>query len=83
MSKNVLALIEINLQQDIRVSKKDYDSEEGRRYGGIDLWHHLECFSKVRQELEFWDSGAKLPGFKVLEKDDQNRVKQLLPQLEP
>ncbi|XP_065202113.1 poly [ADP-ribose] polymerase [Planococcus citri] len=71
------------VKEEIRVSKKDFDSDEGRRYGGIDLWHHLECFSKVRQELEFWDSGPKLPGYKTLKKEDQDKVKKMLPQMEP
>lgn len=71
------------LQQDVRVCKKDYDSDEGKRYGGISLWHHLECFCKVRQELEFWDSGDKIPGFKALEEEDQDKVTKLLPQIQP
>lgn len=73
----------IFLQGELRVAKKDYESEDARKYGGIDLWHHLECFAQVRQELEFWESGSQLPGFKSLLKEDQAKVEETLPKIEP
>ncbi|XP_076649690.1 poly-(ADP-ribose) polymerase [Halictus rubicundus] len=69
------------VQSEIRVSKKDFESEHGRKYGGIDRWHHYECFVKVRKELEFYESGDMLPGFGDLSKDDQKKVKSDLPKL--
>lgn len=61
----------------------DYESDEGRRYGGLPLWHHLDCFAKLRNDLKFWSSGAKLSGFKSLGKEDQIKVEELLPEIQP
>ncbi|XP_076248590.1 poly-(ADP-ribose) polymerase [Calliopsis andreniformis] len=69
------------VQGEVRVSKKDFESEEGRRYGGIDRWHHLECFAKVRNDLQFYEAGDALPGIKQLSKEDQKKVKSLLPKI--
>ena len=69
------------VQGEIRVSKKDFESEHGRRYGGIDRWHHLECFAKVRESLEFYESGDALPGIKDFSKEDQTKVKNALPKI--
>ncbi|XP_031827907.1 poly-(ADP-ribose) polymerase [Nomia melanderi] len=69
------------VQGEVRVSKKDFESEQGRRYGGIDRWHHLDCFVKIREELEFYESGDALPGFGDLPKDDQKKVKAALPKI--
>uniref|UniRef100_A0A7R8Z663 Poly [ADP-ribose] polymerase n=1 Tax=Timema douglasi TaxID=61478 RepID=A0A7R8Z663_TIMDO len=66
---------------DVRISKKDYESAEARRYGGLDRWHHVECFTKLREELEFFDSGDSLNGIKTLLKEDQQKVKQALPKI--
>ncbi|XP_076286203.1 poly-(ADP-ribose) polymerase [Lasioglossum baleicum] len=70
------------VQSEIRVSKKDFESEHGRKYGGIDRWYHFECFVKLRQELEFYEGGNVLPGFGDLSKEDQKRVKSDLPKLQ-
>lgn len=69
------------VQGEIRVSKKDFESEHGRRYGGIDRWHHLECFAKVRESLQFYESGDSLPGKDELSKDDQKKLKSVLPRI--
>nr|XP_034188082.1 poly [ADP-ribose] polymerase [Osmia lignaria] len=69
------------VQGEIRISKKDFESEHGRRYGGIDRWHHLECFAKVRESLEFYESGDVLPGIKDFSKEDQAKVKNALPKI--
>ncbi|XP_020719447.2 poly [ADP-ribose] polymerase isoform X1 [Bombus terrestris] len=69
------------VQGEIRVSKKDFESEHGRRYGGIDRWHHLECFAKVRESLQFYESGDALPGKDELSKDDQKKLKSVLPRI--
>ncbi|XP_076760551.1 poly-(ADP-ribose) polymerase [Xylocopa sonorina] len=69
------------VQGEIRVSKKDFESEHGKKYGGIDRWYHLECFVKIRESLEFYESGDKLPGKDELSKDDQKKLKTVLPQI--
>lgn len=76
MSKGVL-------QGEPRVAKVDYESDEGRRYGGVPLWHHLDCFVKLRTDLEFWDEGKMLTGFSGLDKESQEKVKTLLPGIKP
>ncbi|CAH0393176.1 unnamed protein product [Bemisia tabaci] len=68
-------------KDEVRVAKKDYESEEALRFGGLDRWHHLECFAKLRGEAKWYDCGSKLPGFKALNTDDQKKVKQLIPKL--
>lgn len=59
----------------------DYESEEARRFGGINRWHHLECFVKLREDLGFVDSGALLSGFNSLKVEDRENIKKLLPVL--
>ena len=51
-------------------------------YGGQARWHHVDCFVKLRDELEFWESGEILPGIKTLSKEDQVMVKQKLVKVE-
>lgn len=67
------------LKDEIRISKKDFESDIGKRYGGQDMWHHLNCFAKLRSELGFFECGDKLPGFKGLKPDDQKEVKKQIP----
>lgn len=62
------------VKDELRISKKDYESESARRYGGQDRWHHVECFLKLRNELGFFESGNMIPGFELLSKDDQRLV---------
>ncbi|XP_053972152.1 poly [ADP-ribose] polymerase [Hylaeus volcanicus] len=69
------------VKEEIRVSKKDFESEKGKRFGGIDRWYHLECFVKVRDEIQFYESGDLLPGIEGLSKDDQKKVKNSLPKI--
>lgn len=69
------------VKDEVRVSKKDFESEEGRRYGGLDRWHHLECFAKIRADLQFYEGGDALPGIKDLSKEDQQKVKTVLPKM--
>lgn len=69
------------LQNEVRVAKMDFESDQGRRYGGIPMWHHLACFAKLRKDLEFWESGNSLPGFSSLKSSDQEEVCKLLPKI--
>lgn len=61
----------------------DYESEEARRFGGINRWHHFECFVKLREDLEFLDPGTSLNGFLNLKVEDKENIKKLLPILNP
>lgn len=63
----------------IRISKKDFETEVGRKYGGQDMWHHLKCFAQIRSDLGYYDSGENLPGFKSLKAQDKQEVKAQLP----
>ncbi|XP_057662049.1 poly [ADP-ribose] polymerase [Diorhabda carinulata] len=63
------------LKDELRISKKDFETEVGRKYGGQDMWHHVSCFAQLRSDLGYFESGDKLPGFKGLSKDDQENVK--------
>lgn len=69
------------LQNEVRVSKMDYESDQGRRYGGIPMWHHLSCFAKLQDDLEFWAYGETLPGYNSLKRSDQDEIAKLLPQI--
>lgn len=59
----------------------DYDSDEGRRFGGINRWHHLECFVKLRQDLGFFDLASSLTGFMNLNEVDKTNLINLLPRM--
>ncbi|CAH0546205.1 unnamed protein product [Brassicogethes aeneus] len=63
------------MKDEIRISKKDFDTDVGKKYGGQDMWHHLACFAKLRSELGYFESADKLPGFQGLNKDDQKDAK--------
>lgn len=67
------------LKDEIRVKKTVYDTEVGMKYGGQPLWHHVECFVKLRAELGFFECGDKLPGFKQLKKVDQPIIAKAIP----
>nr|CAI5827669.1 unnamed protein product [Callosobruchus analis] len=67
------------LKDEIRISKKDYESDIGAKYGGQDMWHHVQCFAQLRSELGYYESADKLPGFKGLSAKDQADVKKQLP----
>uniref|UniRef100_A0A8D8YVJ1 Poly [ADP-ribose] polymerase n=1 Tax=Cacopsylla melanoneura TaxID=428564 RepID=A0A8D8YVJ1_9HEMI len=68
-------------KDDIRVAKKNYESEQGRMLGGIDEWYHLACFAKLRTDLEFPHSGENIPGFDALSKSDREMTKKILPDM--
>lgn len=69
-------------KDEVRISKKDFESDAGKRYGGEERWHHVDCFVKNRDFLEFWESGSVLPGYKTLSKDDQQMVSTKIPKVE-
>ena len=46
---------------------------------GQATYYHLECFAKLRAECGYFEKGESLPGYRKLGKDDQAKVKELLP----
>lgn len=69
------------IKSEIRISKKDYESEEARRFGGLDRWHHVECFAKLRADLGYYGRGDELSGAKELSKEDRESLKTALPKI--
>uniref|UniRef100_A0A8D8HIL5 NAD(+) ADP-ribosyltransferase n=1 Tax=Culex pipiens TaxID=7175 RepID=A0A8D8HIL5_CULPI len=67
------------LKDEVRIKKVDYTTEVGMKYGGQALWHHAECFAKLRSELGYFEKGEALPGYRNLKKEDMETVKRLLP----
>lgn len=49
------------------------------KHGGQPLWHHLDCFAKLRTELGWFSDGMQLPGFNGLKKEDKSKVEKLIP----
>lgn len=64
-----------------RISKKDYESEEARKFGGLDRWHHVECFAKLRVDFSYYESGDQLSGAEALSKEDLQSLKAALPKM--
>ncbi|XP_072383200.1 poly [ADP-ribose] polymerase-like [Diabrotica undecimpunctata] len=62
------------LKNEIRISKKNYDTEVGKKFDGQDMWHHVTCFVALREDLGYFEAADKLPGFKVLKPEDQDLV---------
>ncbi|KAK9891936.1 hypothetical protein WA026_017419 [Henosepilachna vigintioctopunctata] len=67
------------MKEEVRISKKDFDTEVGKKYGGQDMWHHLTCFAKLRNELGFFESASALPGFADLSREDQKEALKQIP----
>lgn len=69
------------IKNEVRISKKDYESKEALRFGGLDRWYHLDCFVKLRADLGYNGGGNDLPGIKDLQKEDQENLKKVLPKV--
>ena len=69
-------------QGEVRLGKKVYDSERAMAYGPYMGWHHVDCFVKERETLEFFEEAAKMPGLKTLSKEDQQMLKTKLKKME-
>nr|XP_045597735.1 poly [ADP-ribose] polymerase 1-like isoform X1 [Procambarus clarkii] len=67
---------------EIRISKKEFDSDRAKMYGPVDQWHHVDCFVKKREELQFFESGDMLPGYNTLSADDKKTLKEKLKKIE-
>ncbi|XP_052769011.1 poly [ADP-ribose] polymerase 1-like [Mya arenaria] len=61
---------------EVRISKKDYESQRAVMYGPVDLWHHVDCFVDNRDELGFSTdmNPDKIKGFQGLKKEDKDTL---------
>lgn len=66
-------------KDEVRIKKVVHDTEIGMKFGGQAIWHHVECFAQLRSELGWFESAEKLPGFKLLSKEDQQTAKKNIP----
>lgn len=66
------------MKEDVRVKKVVFDTEVGFKFGGQPLWHHLECFAKIRGDYGFYLGGDQLPGFSSLSPEDKKTVKKAI-----
>lgn len=59
-----------------RIAKKEYDSQRAKMYGPVDLWHHVDCFVKNRDELEFGTelNVEKMTGWVNIRKEDKEEL---------
>ncbi|KYN13833.1 PREDICTED: poly [ADP-ribose] polymerase [Trachymyrmex cornetzi] len=69
------------IKGETRIAKKDYESEDARKFGGLDRWLHVECFVKLRADMGYYGRGDELPGAKQLSKEDQAKLKASLPKM--
>ncbi|XP_014212183.1 poly [ADP-ribose] polymerase [Copidosoma floridanum] len=69
------------IKEEVRISKKDFESEDARKYGGLDRWYHVECFAKLRSELGFFDTGANILGADALTDEDKKTLLNALPKI--
>jgi len=53
LSQYTESIVAVCVQNEVRLSKKDYESERAKMYGPVDLWYHIDCFIAKRDELEF------------------------------
>ncbi len=60
---------------EVRAGRKEYESQRAKMYGPYDKWHHIACFVKNRDDLEYFDGGDAMAGFMTLSPDDQTMVK--------
>ncbi|CAG0918266.1 unnamed protein product [Notodromas monacha] len=68
-------------KDEVRLGKKDYDSETALRFGPTFRWYHILCFKANREELGYTEAADKLPGFKTLKAEDRDNLKTQLPQM--
>ncbi len=41
------------VQDEVRVSRKDFKTERAKMYGPQDMWHHVDCFVENRNDIGF------------------------------
>lgn len=65
----------------LRLGKLDRDSKRAKMYGPMKQWWHVECFEKVREDLEFFASADKIPDFELLEEEDKKMLQKKFPSI--
>ncbi|GBP32822.1 Poly polymerase [Eumeta japonica] len=63
-------------KDEVRISKMSFDTVVDKKFPGIPLWHHVNCFVEVRCQLLYFAGGEHLRGFEDLKKQDQKMVKE-------
>lgn len=65
---------------EVRLGKTDKESKNAKRFGPQELWHHVDCFVKKREELGFGTemNPEKIAGFSSLKEKDQDLLRQKL-----
>ena len=53
--------------RDVRIGKKEYNSQQSKKYKPYVQWHHVLCFVEKREKLEYFDAGDAMAGFTLLE----------------
>lgn len=82
-SRAKCALCEDNIMKEtVRIGKLDY-ADTSYNGGPIPRWHHVECFVKSQEQLDFFGKIGKVKGFKELEKVDQKMLKSEVKQIDP
>ncbi|KAL4239025.1 Poly [ADP-ribose] polymerase 1 [Mactra antiquata] len=63
-------------KDEVRISKKDFESQRAKMYGPQDLWHHVDCFVDKRDELGFGTdmNPDQITGFSKLKQDDRDML---------
>lgn len=69
-------------KDEVRISKKEYESDRAKMYGPVDQWHHVDCFVKQRAELGFFESVDVIPGFNTLSADDKKMLNSKIKKME-
>lgn len=67
----------------VRLGKLDYDAETQWTGGPVPRWHHVDCFAKTLEQLEFYGKIEKIKNFSELEKVDRKMLKEKIKQIEP
>ena len=52
--------------REVRVGKKEYDSQRAKMYKPYIKWHHVLCFVEKREKLEYFDAGDAMASFILL-----------------
>lgn len=64
---------------EIRIKKTVYDTETAMKYGSQAIWHHVDCFAKLRAELGWFASADMLPDYGNLTPEDKESVMKNIP----
>lgn len=68
---------------EVRLGKRDYESDDAARFGPLFRWFHVACFVTAREELSFFADADDLPNFENLEAKDKRELKKKLKATEP